>query len=86
VADVYNKFSTRVEKTAVERLLKEMEGGTFQIGDRTYQVLPGAGKRPRVVVKIDSDAVSPAQKTPEATQDTTDSSVTRDTQPNETGE
>lgn len=82
VADVYNKFSTRVEKTAVERLLKEMEGGTFQIGDRTYQVLPGAGKRPRVVVKIDSNAASPAQKTPEATQDTTDS----DLQTNETGE
>lgn len=75
VADVYNKFNTRLEKSGVERLLKEMEGGTFGIGDRVYQVLPGAGKRPRIVVKVEGNGVSPAVNMQETTQDTT---VTRD--------
>lgn len=86
VADVYNKFSTRIEKAAVERLLKEMEGQIFDLGDRAYQVLPGAGKRPRVVVKIEGSAASQAQKTQEMTQDATDSTVTRDADGTETGE
>jgi hypothetical protein len=86
VSDVYNKFSTRMEKSGIERLLKEMEGGTFSLGDRFYQVLPGAGKRPRVVVKIDSNAVSLARNLQDTTQDTTDSPVTRDGEVTEKGE
>jgi hypothetical protein len=33
-------------------MLKEMEGNTFIVGDRTYQVLPGAGKKPRIVARV----------------------------------
>ena len=69
VLDVYSKFSTRIEKAGVERLLQEMEGNTYQIADRFYQVLPGAGKRPRVVVKIDDEMVSQARKLQDMTQD-----------------
>jgi hypothetical protein len=86
VADVYNKFSTRIEQAAVIRLLKEMEGQIFDLGDRSYQVLPGAGKRPRVVVKIDANAASLAPKTQNITQNATDSTVTRDADGTETGE
>lgn len=71
VADVFNKFHTRLEKNAVERLLKEMEGKTFEISDRNYQVLPGAGKRPRIVAKIEGNEVSPALNMQVTTQDTT---------------
>lgn len=56
--DVWNKFNTRLEKAGIEKLLKEMEGNTFTIGDRIYQVLPGAGRRPRIVVRIPGDAAS----------------------------
>lgn len=86
VMDVYNKFSTRIEKAATERLLKEMDGKTFGISDRIYQVLPGAGKRPRVVIKIEGNAASLAPKPQDMTQDTTDSTVTRDADGTQTGE
>lgn len=84
VMDVYNKFSTRLEKSAAERLLRDMDGKTFGIGDRIYQVLPGAGKRPRIVEKVDgSNAASLAPKPDDKTQDTT---VTRDESGTEKGE
>lgn len=86
VADVYSKFNTRLEKAATERLLKEMEGKLFGIGDRSYQVLPGAGKRPRVVVRVEGNAASPAPNMQDETQDTADSPVTRDGDVTETGE
>lgn len=73
VSDVYAKFNTRTEKANVEKMLRDMEGGTFQIADRFYQVLPGAGKRPRIVVKIDDSVVSLAQKMQEKTQDANES-------------
>lgn len=84
--DVFNKFNTRIEKHAVDRLLKEMEGQIFELGDRSYQVLPGSGKRPRVVVKIDANAVSVEQKSWAERRATTDSTVTRDADGTETGE
>lgn len=70
VADVHNKFATRIERAATERLLKEMEGKTFVLGEHLYQVLPGAGKRPRIVAKIEGDAASIAPKPHDITQDT----------------
>jgi DNA segregation ATPase FtsK/SpoIIIE-like protein len=86
VGDVYNKFSTRMEKAATERLLKDMEGQTFAVGDRVFQVLPGAGKRPRIVVKIEASTASLAPNPQVMTQDTTESTVTRDEDMTETGE
>lgn len=70
--DVYNKFGQQrgMEQTAIERLLAGMEGNIFVIGDRNYQVLPGAGQRPRIVVRIPTDMVPPEQNsaaTPQAT-------------------
>lgn len=70
VTDVFAKFNTRIEKAAVNKLLQDMEGVTFQIGDRFYQVLPGAGNRPRVVVKIDDSTVSAARNLQNGTQNT----------------
>lgn len=86
VGDVYNKFSTRMEKAATERLLKEMEGQTFAIGDRVFQVLPGAGKRPRIVARIEANAASLLPNPQVMTQDATESTVTRDEDMTETGE
>lgn len=78
VADVHNKFSTRIEQAAVIKLLKEMEGETFEISDRTYKVLPGAGKRPRIVEKIEGNGVSPDPNLHNITQNASDTTVTRD--------
>jgi S-DNA-T family DNA segregation ATPase FtsK/SpoIIIE len=74
VADVWNKFSTRIEKHAIERLLKDMEGQTYNIGDRYYQVMPGGSRRPRIVAKIDGNVVSQAQYLRDETRDETEKS------------
>jgi S-DNA-T family DNA segregation ATPase FtsK/SpoIIIE len=52
VMEVRHKFGERIEARALEQILKDMEGGTFVVGDRTYQVLPGSGKKPRIVVRV----------------------------------
>jgi hypothetical protein len=61
VKDVWNKFSTRIDARSVENLLRESEGKIFEISGMVYQVIPGGGKRPRIVVKIDANAASLAQ-------------------------
>ena len=55
--DVFNKFGQNrsIKQEEVERILANMESGIFTVGDRSYQVLPGAGSRPRIVVRIEAN-------------------------------
>jgi DNA segregation ATPase FtsK/SpoIIIE-like protein len=50
--DIFHKFGARIEQEALRKMLQDMEGETFVVGDRMYQVLPGAGKKPRIVVRV----------------------------------
>lgn len=75
VTDVFFKFGQRLEKSAIEALLKDMEGCTFIVGDRTYQVLPGISRRPRIVVRISDNGASVDQKSQDTTQDTNSAAV-----------
>jgi hypothetical protein len=61
----------RIEKATLESLLKEMEGKDYRVGDQVYQVLPGAGNKPRIVVLIQNADVSPVDpESQDGTQDT----------------
>lgn len=86
VVEVYSHFGERMEKAGIEKLLKEMDGQTFGVNERMYQILPGAGRRARIVVEIRGNLPSDPAFLQDGTQDTTDSTVTRDADGTETGE
>lgn len=50
--DAYNKFGPRIEQAALKSLLQEMESQIYTVGEHDYQILPGAGRKPRIVAKI----------------------------------
>ena len=70
--DVYAKFGggRGIEVIAIKNLLKDMEGNTYSVGDRQYQVLPGNGNKPRIVVRINANAVSDAPNSASIPQNT----------------
>lgn len=76
--DALNKFGARIPQGDLEKLIKNMEGETHFVGDRAYQVLPGIGNRPRIVVRVDNKAVTDSANshaTPHATEETTPEQV-----------
>jgi DNA segregation ATPase FtsK/SpoIIIE-like protein len=60
--DVLAKFGSGrgIEVAAVKKLLQDMEGNIYTVGDRMYQVLPGGGNKPRIVVRIEANVPSTA--------------------------
>lgn len=68
--DALNKFGTRIKQGDLEKVLKNMEGETHIVGDRSYQVLPGIGNRPRIVVRVDNKGVSVPGNYHDTTHDT----------------
>jgi len=70
VADAWNKYHTRIDRRSLEQLLKSMEKGTYIVGDRYYQVLPGIGNIPRKVMRI--EAPSTSEKSRDGIQDTSE--------------
>lgn len=61
--DLFNKFgqSRGLTQAEIGKILIDMEKATnngeiFTVGDRYYQVLPGAGSRPRIVARIETNA------------------------------
>lgn len=80
-ADTLNKFKDRIIQGDLEKMLKNMEGETHFVGDRAYQVLPGIGNRPRIVVRVDNKVAPDSENlhaTPHATAENGNEPVTRD--------
>lgn len=77
VRDVINKFSTRADEHSIEKILKDMDGGQYDVGDRRYQVIPGTGKKPRNVIRIGNIGVYAPENSRVATRDT-ENHVTHD--------
>lgn len=74
VRETYQHFGgelDRIEKATLETLLREMDEKQYRVGDLVYQVLPGAGNKPRIVVLIENADVDPADpNSQDGTQDT----------------
>jgi hypothetical protein len=58
VRNVYNEFRNRLELHGVEKLLKTMDEQIYLVDGSAYQVLPGGGRRGRMVVPVESPGPS----------------------------
>jgi hypothetical protein len=75
VRDVYARFGgelQRIDLHSVESILQEMEGQTYVVDEKMYQILPGIGRKPRIVVHIDAATEATVSlETRDETRDTT---------------
>ena len=73
--DVVAKFGSGrgIETKGIQNLLKDMEGNIYTVGDRMYQVLPGGGNKPRIVVRIEANPPSVTPNSSDVTQNTGES-------------
>lgn len=55
--DVYDQFSDRMSSWEAARVLERMDGKTYEVDFATYRIIPGAGRRSRIVEKV-HDAIT----------------------------
>jgi hypothetical protein len=53
---LFRHFGNRIEKAGLIRLLTEMDGNRYDVGEFTWQVVRGRGSRPRSVVRVERSA------------------------------
>ena len=51
--ELYTHFGSQIEMNALRKILQEMTDQEYQVDEYTYRVLPGLGRRPRRVERVD---------------------------------